>query len=273
MFLAFGHSLFQDFAPIDDTLLVRENLAIRGLTLENLRYVFTHFDPELYIPLTFVSFQINYVLGGLSPFGFHLGNVLLHAANAILVFFLVSLLTNAKSIKHKGKSPLYFLLCAFCSPAGIVAMLFAVHPLHTETVVWIAGRKDLLFAFFYLLTLVTYLREREGEHRSAWYWGSVLCGLLALLSKATAMTLPMALLLIDWFISVAEDGDLPLHRRFHFKNKIPFLLLSIVFALIALSGKERIVGSTSLIDTALVAIRSFGHYLWQLFIPVGFSVF
>ena len=265
VFLAFGHSLFQDFAPIDDTLLVRENLAIRGLTLENLRYVFTHFDPELYIPLTFVSFQINYVLGGLSPFGFHLGNVLLHAANAILVFFLVSLLTNAKSIKHKGKSPLYFLLCAFCSPAGIVAMLFAVHPLHTEAVVWIAGRKDLLFGFFYLLALVAYLRGREGGHRSAWYWGSVVCGLLALLSKATAMTLPVTIILLDWFLN--DD------RRISIKNKIPFFLLSIVFAFIALSGKERIVGSTSLIDTALVAIRSFGHYLWQLFIPVGFSVF
>src|SRR3990167_8690965 len=86
VFLAFGHSLFQDFAPIDDTLLVHENLAIRGLSFENLRYVFTHFDPELYIPLTFVSFQINYVLGGLSPFGFHLGNVMLHAANTSLVF-------------------------------------------------------------------------------------------------------------------------------------------------------------------------------------------
>src|SRR3989338_7768508 len=145
VFLGFGHSIVHDFAPIDDTLLVRENLAIRGLSWENLRYVFTHFDPELYIPLKFVSFQINYVLGGLSPFGFHLGNVMLHVANTSLVFLFVSQLMNAKSIKHKEKSHLSFLLYPFCFPAGIAALLFAVHPLHTEAVVWIAGRKDLLF--------------------------------------------------------------------------------------------------------------------------------
>ena len=259
VFLGFGHSLFQDFAPIDDTLLVRENLAIRGLTLENLRYVFTHFDPELYIPLTFVSFQINYVLGGLSPFGFHLGNVLLHAANTSLVFLFVSQLMNAKSIKDKEKSHLSFLLYPFCFPAGIAALLFAVHPLHTEAVVWIAGRKDLLFTFFYLLTIVTYLR------RGKWYWVSIVFALCALLSKATAMTLPVILILLDW---VLDD-----ERRMSIKNKIPFFLLSIVFAFIALSGKERIVGSTSILDTGLVAIRSIGHYLWQIFIPVGFSVF
>jgi tetratricopeptide (TPR) repeat protein len=101
----------------------------------------------------------------------------------------------------------------------------------------------------------------------------VLCGLLALLSKATAMTLPVVLLLLDWFVSVAESHDSPLQKRLAILNKIPFFILSILFAFIALSGKERIVGSTSMIDTSLVAIRSVGHYLWQLFVPIGFSVF
>lgn len=264
VFLAFGHSLFQDFAPIDDTLLVRENLAIRGLSFENLRYVFTHFDPELYIPLTFVSFQINYVLGGLSPFGFHLGNVVLHAANAYLVYLFF------RSIgQRSGGSRTSAALATFA------ALIFAVHPLHTEAVIWIAGRKDLLFSFFYLLTLVTYLK------RGKWYWASVVFALCALLSKATAMTLPVVLLLVDWFASVAEvhgsssltTSSPPLRRRLLLLNKLPFFSLSILFAAIALGGKERIVGTSSLIDTALVAVRSFGHYLLQIFIPVGFSVF
>ncbi|OGJ60774.1 hypothetical protein A3C37_02705 [Candidatus Peribacteria bacterium RIFCSPHIGHO2_02_FULL_53_20] len=265
MFLGFGHSLVHDFAPIDDTLLVRENLAIRGLSWENLRYVFTHFDPELYIPLTFVSFQINYVLGGLSPFGFHLGNVMLHVANAYLVFLMLQTFLKDRSGKSRFSST------GVAAFAG--ALIFALHPLHAEAVVWIAGRKDLLFTFFYLLTLVLYLRGREGAHRNAWYWGSVLCGLLALLSKATAMTLPVILLLVDWFASVAESRDSPLRRRLLFINKIPFFILSFLFAFIALSGKERIVGSSSMLDTGLVAIRSFGHYLWQFFVPIGFSVF
>lgn len=266
VFLGFGHSLVQDFAPIDDTLLVRENLAIRGFSWENIRYVFTHFDPELYIPLTFLSFQLNYVLGGLSPFGFHLGNVLLHAANAFLVFLFVLHLTNAKSIEQKEQSSLSSMLYALCA-----ALVFAVHPLHTEAVVWIAGRKDLLFTFFYLLTLVFYLQERGNNWK--WYGLSVICALLALLSKATAMTLPVVLVLIDWFASAVEVHEPPLRGRIRVTNIIPFLLLSVVFAAIALGGKERVVGSTSMFDTGLVALRSFGHYLWQIFVPVGFSVF
>ncbi len=253
VFLAFGHSLWQDFAPIDDTLLVRENLAVRGLTWSNIVYVFTHYDPEIYIPVTFLSFQINYVLGGLDPFGFHLGNLLLHAANAVLVFALLKRLIRS----------------GYCAYIG--AMIFAVHPLHTEAVVWIAGRKDLLSTFFYLLTLITYLRHRDGTR--GMYLLSILFAVLAMLSKAMAMTLPAVLILLDWFVSVAEDRNLPLRKHVHFINKIPFILLSILCAFIAIAGKARVVGSTSMLDTGLVAIRSTAHYLLQMIVPMGFSVF
>jgi Flp pilus assembly protein TadD len=263
VFLAFGHSLWQDFAPIDDTLLVRENLAIRGMTWENLRYVFSHYDPELYIPLTFVSFQINYFLSGLDPFGFHMGNLLLHAANACLVFAVLRRLLMDDLLAAMG------------------AAIFAVHPLHTEAVVWIAGRKDLLFTFFYLGTVVLYLCSREStSHRVAWSMGSIFCAALAMLSKATAMTLPVALMLVDWYFCmtndhspVAEIRESPLRGSIRILNKIPFLLLAIVCAAIALGGKERVVGTTSIVDTAFVALRSIMHYVWQLFLPMRFSVF
>ncbi len=253
VFLAFGHSLWQDFAPIDDTLLVRENLAVRGLTWSNIVYVFTHYDPEIYIPVTFLSFQINYAFGGLDPFGFHLGNLLLHAANVVLVFALLKRLIRS----------------GYCAYIG--AMIFAVHPLHTEAVVWIAGRKDLLSTLFYLLTLITYLRHRDGIR--GMYLLSILFAVLAMLSKAMAMTLPVTLLLLDWFASVAEVHETPLRKRVHYINKIPFILLSIVCALVAIGGKARVVGSTSMLDTGLVAIRSTAHYLWQMIVPIGFSVF
>jgi Flp pilus assembly protein TadD len=274
VFLAFGHSLWQDFAPIDDTLLVRENLAVRGLSWANIVYVFTHYDPEIYIPVTFLSFQINYALGGLDPFGFHLGNLLLHAANAVLVFALLKRLIRS----------------GYCAYIG--AMIFAVHPLHTEAVVWIAGRKDLLSTLFYLLTLITYLRHRDGIR--GMYLLSMLFAVLAMLSKAMAMTLPVVLILMDWYLPFdtrrcvmvsnlscsegvsnqtggATQGDT--WARFALINKIPFILLSILCACVAIGGKARVVGSTSMLDTGLVAIRSTAHYLWQMIVPMGFSVF
>jgi tetratricopeptide (TPR) repeat protein len=285
VFLAFGHSLWQDFAPIDDTLLVRENLAIRGLRWANIVYIFTHYDPEIYIPVTFLSFQINYVLGGLDPFGFHLGNLLIHGANAVLVGAIVSRLLGEKRKDNREKiiekrlvpaSLFSVLYSLFSSPGFIAALIFAVHPLHTEAVVWIAGRKDLLSTFFYLLTLITYLRHRDGMR--GMYLLSILFAVLAMLSKAMAMTLPVTLVLMDWFESAAarpsfDRAQDDTRRRINIINKIPFILLSVLCAFVAIGGKARVVGSTSMLDTGLVAIRSTAHYLWQLFIPMGFSVF
>ena len=94
-FIAFGGSLAHDFAPIDDHFLILQNLAIRGVTFENLRTIFTSYDPELYIPLTLFTYQLNYLAGGLEPFGYHLVNATLHAANGVLVFFVVQAFVNA----------------------------------------------------------------------------------------------------------------------------------------------------------------------------------
>lgn len=272
VFLAFGHSLLQDFAPIDDTLLVRENLAIRGISWSNLRYVFTHYDPELYIPLTFVSFQINYLFGGLDPFGFHFGNILLHAVNAVLVHvFLKKLMCRSRS----GEPRLSAASHSTAEAAAFVgAVIFAVHPLHTEAVVWIAGRKDLLFTFFYLLTLIVYVEGKSRSRSSSvWYCASIVFAALAMLSKATAMTLPIVLILVDGYLHAVEHRGSPLRQRSVILHKIPFLLLSVACALIALGGKERVVGSTTLLETVAVALRSTAHYVWQFLVPYGFSVF
>lgn len=269
VFLAFGHSLFQDFAPIDDTLLVIENLAIRGMTWDNLRYVFTHFDPELYIPLTFVSYQLNFMAGGLHPFGFHLGNLLIHAANAMLVYVFVARIIHGDMARSRDS--VAALPGAFHIPHSpfhiplIAALLFAVHPLHTETVVWIAGRKDLLFTFFYLATLLAYIRGgRLGI-------AAIAFAFLAMLSKASAITIPAILLLIDWYRSQDRVAKfLPVRL---FVRITPFCVLSVVFAVVALLGKTRIVGASSFMETSLVALRSTVHYLWQMLVPVSLSVF
>lgn len=251
---AFGRSLFQGFAPLDDDLLITHNLAVRGITPENLRTVFTTYDPELYIPLTFISYQINYLIGGLSPFIYHLTNILLHAANALLVMWLLLLMTKNRLLSVIG------------------GLLFAVHPLNTEAVVWLAGRKDLLSTMFFLAAWIGYIKYRgtrvfpRGTPTIA-YWISVAMLGIALLSKVMAMTLPAVLLMTDILIE---------KRRWEWRmltDKIPYALLSGIFLAIALAGKERIIAHNSMMETALMAAKSTVYYLQKFLVPYPLGVF
>lgn len=245
-FIAFGAALWHGFAPVDDWFLITQNLAVQGITWENLKTVFTTYDPELYIPLVFLTFQINHMIGGLDPTGYHLFNILLHAANAGLVAWLLMILTRNRLL------------------AILAGLLFAVHPLHTEAVVWVAGRKDLLATFFSLLTIIFYLRYREGDRRS--YVLSIIFLLLALLSKAVAMSIPAVLILSDLCLE---------HRRFDrkfFLDKIPHILLAVIFIIVALFGKERVIGDSSLIETVLIAAKSTTFYLQKMFWPSGLTI-
>src|SRR3989338_1587757 len=124
--LLYGRTLPYGFVDWDDGLLITGNLTVQEFTFSSIGKAFTSYDQELYIPLTFVSYQLNHVIVGLSPWIYHLTNILLHAANAFLVMLLVSRLAKNSS-------------------AGLIAgLLFLVHPLHTEAAVWASARKDVL---------------------------------------------------------------------------------------------------------------------------------
>jgi Flp pilus assembly protein TadD len=247
VFIAFGASLTQDFSPIDDSFLIINNAAAHGITWDHLKTVFTSYDPELYIPFTFVSFQLNYILSGLSAWSYHLTNLLLHSANALLVGWLLLLLTSRRGV------------------AIAVALIFAVHSLHTEAVVWIAGRKDLLATLFFLLSFITYLKSHERGWKI--FMLSLLFFLCALLSKAVVITLPIVLILSDLLIERRS-----IDRRM-ILEKVPYILLSGVFFVIALGGKERVLASSSLWETGLMAAKSSIFYLEKLFVPLHLSVF
>ena len=130
---------------------------------------------------------------------------------------------------------------------------------------WIAGRKDLLSTFFYLLSFLFYVRYRNGIRTS--YALSVIFFVCALLSKAMAMTLPAVLILYDLLIARRR-----IDRTF-IADKIPYVLLSILFIVIALGGKERVIGSSSALDTILMAGKSSVFYIQQIFLPWNFSVY
>ena len=209
--LLYAGTLSYGFIELDDPLLITENPAAQALTLNNIKTVFTTYDPELYIPLTFVSYQFDAAIGGLNPFFFHLHNLLQHILNAWLVVMLAWMLTRKK-------------------PLSVVAgLLFLVHPLQVETVLWASARKDLLSTTFFLISLilsVRFIRTRDWKM----YGGSIATFLLGLLSKVTVISLAPVLFLADWI-----DGKKI--TRQSLLEKIPYLILAVIFGIVALFGK------------------------------------
>ncbi|MFH1444815.1 MAG: tetratricopeptide repeat protein [Candidatus Peregrinibacteria bacterium] len=240
-FLAFGQSLLQGFAPIDDLFLVVQNLTIRGPTLEHLKAAFTTFDPELYIPLTLVSFQLNYLISGLAPWSYHLVNILLHGTNALLLFLILKKITGAP------RASLF------------AAALFVVHPLNTEAVVWITARKDLLSSFFAFASTLAFLRQTR---RSIIF--SLALFLCALLTKVSVVPLPVVFPLLLRI----QNGT---WEKKSLRSIIPFLLLSGLFVGIALFGKERIVQTSGGIETLLLAPWSMLFLIGKFFYPSNLS--
>ncbi len=271
-YLAFGRSLILGFAPIDDILLVTQNLAAHGLSWEHLKLAFTTYDPELYIPLTLASFQVDFSLGGLMPHQFHLTNLLLHACNGVLAALLLRKLTGSRWGSVLG------------------GLLFAVHPLQTEAVVWIAGRKDLLFALFALLSLLFWTDRERGWWRTALSIGFLA---LALLAKVTAVIVLPLWVLIDWFVGrqkrektekrgkrwwqqkISDLSSLfSLSNLFSLSSLAPLsgLVLCTIFGLVSLGGKERVLGSQPVFEMLLTGFRSVWFYVTQFVAPVSLSI-
>lgn len=173
------------FVAYDDQLYVTENLhVLSGLTLDNVYWAFSSFDTANWHPATWISHQLTVTLFGLAPGAHHGVNLLLHCCNALLLYFFLYRLTRSS---WQGFA---------------VASLFALHPLHVESVAWIAERKDLLCTMFFLLTLQSYVSYTQ--ERQQWrLWSSLAFFALSLMSKPMTVTVPVLLLLLDWW---------PLHR-------------------------------------------------------------
>ena len=169
------------FITLDDTLCVTENPHVQaGLTIENLKWAFTTTHAPYWHPLTWLSHMLDVQLFGLKAGGHHLVNVFFHIANTLLLFLVLRRMT-----KTLWRS-------------AFVAALFALHPLHVESVAWVTERKDVLSTLFWILTLgaYTYYAERPGYRR---YLLVLVCFVLGLMSKPMLVTLPFVLLLLDFW--------------------------------------------------------------------------
>lgn len=229
--LVFWPCMRFDFVHYDDLLLIQT--PSRGLGWGSLRWLFTHAPEGNYTPLSGLTYAVDLALWGDSPFGYHLTNVLLHAANAALFCLLA-----AELLARGGAAPTEVRPAAFVS-----ALLFSVHPLRIQSVAWIAERRDVLCGAFVLLTLLCWVRGDGAQEPSARRWrGAALAAFVcALLSKAAALPVPAALLLIDAW---------PLRRKLPWREYAPFFLLSALSAALTLLAQSR---SNGLVDIAAAA--------------------
>ena len=244
LLFVFGRSLFNDFVFWDDPLVLIDNPISHGLTLRHIADAFSHYDPDLYVPLTFLSFQANFSLVGLHPFLYHLTNLLLHAGSALVIGWIMLQLT--------GKT----------FTAAVVALLFAVHPINVEAVAWVSARKDVLSGFFFLLSLALSLRSRHTAD-PRWYWMSVAAFLLGLLSKASILTLPVILLFLDEYRGKALTKE-------SLMRTAPYALLSVAFGIVALFGK--LAGTRTIGEKFLVGMQGVPLTLWHVIWPFNYSV-
>jgi protein O-mannosyl-transferase len=265
-----------DFVNYDDDSYVTANAQVqKGLSLANVNWAFANPVAENWHPLTVLSHMAVCQFCGVNPLGHHLVNVLLHAANAALVFVWLWRLTGMHWRSF------------------FVAALFAVHPLRVESVAWISERKDVLSAFFGLLALICYTRyaqarvwERNGNHfyKSPFYWLALFWFVLGLLSKPMLVTWPFVLLLLDfwplgrvtvtrWRVRTAQFStfnDLLI-------EKIPFFILAAAACAITLvvqqrSGALEMIGNLPLSARVGNALVSFCRYLGKLVWPEDLAV-
>ncbi len=256
----FGRLAFFDFVFFDDHVYVIEKAQVlAGLTSESVRWAFMATDAGFWHPLTWLSLMVDREIWGLNPGGYHITNVLLHLAATLLLFAALHRLTGA------------------LWKSGFVAALFALHPLHVESVAWIAERKDVLCGFFWMLSLLLYARyvERPGWGR---YIPVLLSFVLGLMAKAMIVTLPIIFLLLDiWPCRRLWAGNWRKNWRLVVGEKIPFLLIGAAVGLVTIMAEQQ-VGALKTFEEFPFFIRltnaivAYGFYLYKAVLPFNLAV-
>jgi tetratricopeptide (TPR) repeat protein len=272
-FLVFSPALLNGFVHWDDSANLFENPGYRGLGWTQIRWMFTSTLLGHYIPVTWLTFGLDYTLWGMNPFGYHLTNTLIHAASAAL-FYLVALRLLAKATSLTGSA---------LRVAGVMATLFfALHPLRAESVAWVTERRDVLSGFFFLLTVLMYLKAAEGEgpRRRRLLVASLGLYALALLSKSIVMTLPLVLALLDLYplgrVQLRWAVCRETAARAVLKEKLPYLVLGLVGAITsywAVASNSYLTSLETYGRPARIAMTGYSlwFYLEKTVLPVALS--
>jgi len=246
--VAFLPSLKNGFVNRDDPAYVMNNLDIRGFSGSHLAKIFSSVYLNHYLPVTMLTYMTEYSVFGLDAKVYHRTSLFLHCINCLLVF------------------ALFYRLSGNCFIGAVTALLFAIHPMRVEAVAWIAERKEVLSASFYLLSLLFYLSYRKKGQKK-FYLLCMLSFLLSLLSKTMAVSLPFVLVLVDYLTGRAID-------RKSLLEKLPFFALSAVFAVNAVLTLGRVISydffsNYSLAQRALMPAWAVVLYLVKSVVPVN----
>jgi lipoprotein NlpI len=272
--------LSADFVMWDDDIIIYENLAVRGLSLEHIGKIFTDVDSMMrYNPLTLLSWSTTYQFFGLDPFWYHMVNWLLHGANAMLVFFVLRWLLLA-SWGAVGR------WVNIAAATG--ALLWSLHPLRVEPVAWCTDRTYCQALFFLLLSLICYLRANApggaARHKRLYLAASVVLYVVSLLSYAIGMTFFIVFFVLDIYPLKRLGGESgwwrnPSARR-ALVEKLPFAIAGAAIALVTVCIRIASAGvwnkpvgldKFGLLDRFMQAIYIWAYYLWRPFRPVNLS--
>lgn len=253
---------YHDFLNFDDQIYVTDNVHVRsGLTWSTIKWAFGSLAAGFWHPLTWLSLMLDSSLYGLNAGGFHVTNVLLHFGSVLLIFWTWRRMTGA------------------VWQSAFLAALFAVHPLNVEPVAWIASRKDVLCGFFWMMTILAYVRYVELP-KARRYLQVFLCFLLCLMSKPMGVTLPVVLLLLDYW---------PLQRCKSLQNmknifrhlvgeKMPFLFCAVIIGVLTFVAEHH-VGAIAKMETIPPLSRlahtlvSYTIYIEKMIIPTHLAAY
>jgi len=235
----------------DDAGYILKNPYIDSLSWQNIKDIFSNFYFSNYQPLTLIVYAVIFKFVGTKVFLYHFVQFIFHVLNTFLVYKFISLLQNKKWISIG------------------VALLFAVHPMHVESVAWISEMKDVLYTFFFLLALITYhYYVNKPDKKTKWYLWIIFLFILSLLSKPSAVIFSVVLLAMDLYYE-------RLWRWRTWIEKIPFFLLSLGFGIITILAQEGAIQELGPVlkgyERALIVIYSYILYLWKFFLPINLS--
>ena len=272
-FAVYASVLGHKFVYFDDKAYITENPHVRsGLSTTEIGWAFSHGYVGNWHPLTWISHMLDCQLWGLSPTGHHFSSLLLHIANSVLLFLVLVDMTA-----ERWRS-------------ALVAALFAWHPLHVESVAWVSERKDVLSAFFFMLTLLAYSKYaqalcvhevRSTKHGARWYALTLVLFALGLMAKPMLVTVPFVLLLIDyWPLRRFSAGDAAKWRVLYriVLEKAPFFVLAGASSAVTFWIQQR-AGAISSLEQVPVSLRmqnaliSYVAYIIKLFWPVNLAAF
>ncbi len=260
-FICFQYTAHNQFTCWDDDYYVTNDPYIKALTADNLKVIFTKdITKNNYHPLCMLSLAINYFFTQLNPESYYLTNIFIHICNVVLVFLFISLL--CARLKMTENARLFI--------AGFSALWFGTHPMHVESVSWIAERKDVLYAFFYIAGMITYLKYSDG-YKMKWYWATLGLFIASCLSKPMAVVFPLSLVCIDFLVQREWDKKVV-------TDKIVFLLISLIcgggaYYTQNATGAIADFNKLTIAERVMYASYGFDMYISKFFNPTYLSTF